>query len=1328
MTDSTTDHATSVLADYAKIAPVEYVSIINHPLEDPDVVANFSVYGDTIEVCAPRCIFADNAKSFAQLNTTDFSNLANVFNLAMELAGYVANKISSRMSEMDMVPPVVAVFSAVPKKAVLEADDDDDESAAAQTAVDDEVVCDPRDIVCYRLRVVMQSAVQSVGAIIDDLIEDNEMAAKKQLRTGRTSRRSQREYAYKRMNRLAYIRMCVVYSGDDKIDVRRANSLPLWDDNNPVNPTKIFTVERSMKIAKAFGASDKTCDINQYSTPTHEEEDFVIPDYATMDANKQHTSATAMPAAAADDDDGDDENGDGDDRDPEPTPKRGKKGMKRSRYIKIKRYGRVYAYPCGGYNAYIIQTDHIRPHNQARYFFPHMTKQTFTKISLEEQVYRLAVGIPVGRPCRLYSSCVNVDAMAVEPNDLDHLRKRQLARIAGIKIPKSKLTEYTAEYDRLTLIGLKEWETIYNTEGDIADSIKVICKWDRVHLETHPNFCMPLPLVTRNLSRIANFFASFNMSLETIWGVSSLNNEIISGWVGDMRVYMVVPFQVHTILCGLYAAGKTFVNEVQMSMLIPLTFTESAYESDKAKAVEGKAFDMQPEFFPELPPHMIGVSEGGAKTTGANANTMAESLLKMRLTSGKMVARVKQVTEDGKHISVEIVCYCNVKFNGCSNVMPDEIPAAVRSRFYISEIQKGSERKDCSTPVEKNVRAMNPVVIAAKKVFQYRQMRTQSLVSKIMTLISAGVLPPVSMTASMSILLETMKRAKLMGLSQTDAVRNIERVVFHMQVIAILNAIDIVFDSEMSTLAGKEPPIQYKTEHLLLVKPFLVSHAEHVGIALSLLYKQFESPILANVIKAMKRHFNGVRPAPGMLALGQGRGGQQVLNSSSSNRDDYSGFAHMFDDTAAASSSGAAAAAGPPPASAYLSRSSYSVQDYSQPAWVNSDGGRIAILARELYATMIPQPSVESIRSVLIDMNKMLVPAGDPANPQHKVAMLSFGVNQRGFAWTAVETPDQKDKLADAFISVMSYPTAPLQTFLYAKGDPLHPYILKVMRNNPQPQNEDVIMHDPNYYDETMIRLTQVFTAGIDDERFDAPQHPIDWNNVFSTNADATLVGSADEFSALSHVHALGMPASLIKSGPPIFPSTQMAVCLLKYDAEYISQLPVYPKCFIRIINGNSILDRNNARVPTSDIVAVYKRALIQDEVRQTEKARKKRHALHRLEGQIMEEEAVGDISEESILGVQAVCVPSPDAFFCDADMVEMMRAPVLPVVAVVPVPYYDGVMPMEIDDDDFYNMPMLQAAVNGIAVEEETNQTINDELDIESAIIAEAAAAAVWE
>jgi hypothetical protein len=64
-------------------------------------------------------------------------------------------------------------------------------------------------------------------------------------------------------------------------------------------------------------------------------------------------------------------------------------------------------------------------------------------------------------------------------------------------------------------------------------------------------------------------------------------------------------------------------------------------------------------------------------------------------------------------------------------------------------------------------------------------------------------------------------------------------VLFQVVIIAILAAIDIVFDScEISLLKGKA----WQPEHILLVRPYLVATAEHLCIALAL----FENPVMTH--------------------------------------------------------------------------------------------------------------------------------------------------------------------------------------------------------------------------------------------------------------------------------------------------------------------------------------------------------------------------------------------------------------------------------------------------------------------------------------------------
>lgn len=1283
--------------DFTLAEPTGYHKAPQHPFHAGHVDKTLARYSDVIELCIPRQAYRDNAKSFVQFDMKNQSNIANMYHQLLQLFGFIAQKpmASARDKELG-IPPVVVLYGAVPKQhekpVRVYGEEEDDNMQPGSNEDDDDVKtrCDEEDIVAMRLRVHVQSSIWSIGAIVDDLLYDNAIAPKKQLRNGRLPTFTSRIFEYKSMTRASYLELCVAYTGRKSLlDDTRALSLDLWDARCPINPVNVFTIQYSCEIAGRLGALESVSREYFYIRPALDNEQplsLLVPDVSAFADNQ-------MQVTTADDMDGNDSIADSQHDDDgamadlaeggRKKKKKQKTGGRAERIIRIVRYPVGYEFPRNGFDVYRIQADSISPLKLAERMFPHMRKRLLDT-SAEQDLYEQLTGTL--RDAGVYATSVNTSAGVHEANDFEHLRARMDARHANAAQYKHRPAVYAEQMDYWRNTGFREWQSIYNEDGDVADSIKAICAWDKEYLRHHNNFCMPFPMQHKNLSTMGNILAQFAATLDSVALVHKLHVEIISGYIGDLHVFAPVNFHTHVLLTGDNSTGKSFILDMQMRFLIRNTFKEVAYASAKADASGGRERDMRPEFQPEVSPGVLGIAEGPAakgssgNRASSNANTVQEALQKMKLTSGRMPYSVLVTGPDGVRKTVEEIGYCNIKFNGACNFFNHEIPAAMRSRFYLSEIQSGSTRVDSKGPIETISRA--DVVKPALEALMLRMQCTQSLVSKVLTLIGCGVIPDVHMDVAITVLLNVMKRGRAKGLRNTNDLRSLERVLFHARIVCIVRVLHFLFHGEKNEFAGRK----WQPIWILEVRTMLVCSADDVQAALGLLEKQFEDPVTENVLASLKAMFPRTGRTGAGAAGASANAGQMVLRngqlvsassvvasasaaaaaSSSDHNNGYNGFTSLVPP-------------GQEPAKKTFTSDLYSIVSYTQPSWVNStySGASATILARELHETMNPKPPLESVVSCIKHLRDQMVSAGDPTQPALVVPILDFGYNQRGLAWTELLRLGEGDILANTFAEVMSYPGATKQTFLYPKSHKSHPLIFKTMCNDPQPSNAPLIMVDTGYYDAVVVAMTNNMLSQVDEESIAvaATVRPkLDFKTLFSTTQDIVIDCDADDFAVVRFMQQQCLSYNVIQNGRPISARKQTEACLATYES--LDHMYVYPLCFLNMLSGTDVQARLRQRASSTDVMRQFYEKVQADEVKERRRLEQKKRKHRNNEGaaaaassssavmiRSMSDAAAGG---GNLYGVESLRLSRPSVprrsvdpldVFCDTDMDQLINA-----------------------------------------------------------------------
>ena len=116
-------------------------------------------------------------------------------------------------------------------------------------------------------------------------------------------------------------------------------------------------------------------------------------------------------------------------------------------------------------------------------------------------------------------------------------------------------------------------------------------------------------------------------------------------------------------------------------------------------------------------------------------------------------------------------------------------------------------------------------------------------------MIKRGIFNAVDMTAANVLILNVLRRAKDMGL-KTDELRSMDRLRMCVEALVVWDAIDLVFDSESSSLKDR----MWHPHHLIEVEKHLVAKKRHVSLAFGLCASQWEDPMRQKVQNAIVQY------------------------------------------------------------------------------------------------------------------------------------------------------------------------------------------------------------------------------------------------------------------------------------------------------------------------------------------------------------------------------------------------------------------------------------------------------------------------------------------
>jgi hypothetical protein len=591
--------------------------------------------------------------------------------------------------------------------------------------------------------------------------------------------------------------------------------------------------------------------------------------------------------------------------------------------------------------------------------------------------------------------------------------------------------------------------------------------------------------------------------------------------------------------------------------LIPDTYQSVSTQSEKANALHGKEMDNSIVFYEEMQPALLGVQQGKSGHNNSGGYSTMDNVFKNSLTSGKYYHR-RQVKdpETGLWKSEEVLAEVNCVYICGMNLSISELPFPMASRFHCKQMQT-LVRKDGGGLLGKMQPNTNAGFKVVQREWQRRLRRTHALAAFLGYMIYSQVLPPINMTVCVTIFPEILRQAGKAGIPNWDHARHLERVSANVESLVLLEAIDIVFDSEQALVPPDTP---FSMSQLLLCKPYLRATLDHVVMAIGLLSDQYEQPIQRNVIKTLKETIFAAAVQESVLIENN-----EMFTDNS--LDVHYGYNHVnskkYDDNyyfvpypsvhaypyqpgrgGSKTSNGGDAV---PSADAHDKRSNR-FSTYIHP----DESHLINMLASELHIKMQPKPSKQSIVVQLQSLLEQKLP--DKKTP-HSSDLLPAMKFHDGKLWISrllineLHKASLKDITRDVISKCIKHP----RVFVWGQTLENRPYAFQTLHVVPCPPKslEDALfVLDPTYVDPTVVKnAVKSIPANV------ATSDLV--KNAFGKTTGWFVDGCIERMAVKMHMADSGITAASIKDWPSPLPTAYHKKLMSQIDSstldDYVS-------------------------------------------------------------------------------------------------------------------------------------------------------------------------------
>ncbi len=763
------------------------------------------------EVFLPSYLFPTNSRSLVRMKDREISTSRIIqYVMMIRLLCFLAFKVSSpsytesadddddgggrkKKKKMTMIPPkstIIATWEIVPQKD------------------------DPKMVVGYRLRFTEKSENGAQLGMIDalkGLIEDNERSEwEKHMKGGQATvnrfmgaTATINETSIKHLTHERWMRLCMEYAPElrDQVYGNPASGFgqprehpllrSLDNPDNPLHIDNIFTITRSLEMARNLGADPRYCNTARYiqNNGPFTQYGFASPESVWLVNHKDMVSYEIehlyMPHIR-----------------PEPLE-------------------------------FAAQRDAFISHHAG----PNATDDTRRRLA---ETFDLEVVQTTNneRPMDTYT----LDAQV--RHDLDQINNQHGQNRRRVAL---------ASIERAREVWIPMLTHIMDPDNNHAPpSINAIGVAKQEFLEiNHHSFFQTRKRVTKNLTRFQDYTAMVMSTLNTIVTVRTNHRDCYLYLLCGLHVYAGSDLNPHILALGPPGVGKSFRLKFLKHMFIDGTVRVVSDLTLKALNVDGNGNDYVIYIFDDAKATMLGVGHNIKNSNTPSSDRV--NTIKEMMTSREASVQTIIFDADGKRIGVFLKAKttCVMMFN--LNDPTCNFPDAVLDRAII-KVDSNHDINDDSVPdmIAKTTRSNNPLVKDALSYIRCHWQRKQILVSHILILISSGALPPVNLTMANIFFMLVKARARKRGVDM-DGTRKHQRWCSVVNLLVIEDAVDLLWSSPTSPLAPKngEPAVHHDDSHFLMVAKYLRATTQHIIFALGMLADQWKNDQRRTLLQAM---------------------------------------------------------------------------------------------------------------------------------------------------------------------------------------------------------------------------------------------------------------------------------------------------------------------------------------------------------------------------------------------------------------------------------------------------------------------------------------------
>lgn len=616
------------------------------------------------------------------------------------------------------------------------------------------------------------------------------------------------ENFHKFMSFEQYKDMCLWYCSDKQFHPDEYQSCGINDQQNPLNPFNVFTLERACMLAQRYGA------------------------------DRGYTNESAWETGA----------GGGD------------YGM------------RVYNTPFDGQTTFRLQLKEFGPDDLPRFLFPWEKRPEPLETDAMFLHLRTRFGYDLAQSEEkkkeiiaqaketMQFQCIQHDSNA--KNNLFTLKDRFQSELElEMKKANGNLLDEQRIMNDLSRKHMAEFLQVFQRNGDVPKALRSVASYIEDEIAANPTLSMPVNKWTKNLTWAQEQRAAMLPCLENLDKMHTSHRDFAMVQYVVRHVYWRTDLHPNIYIYGDYAVGKSFIYKLIGNKLIPGSFKNYTSSTARADFQESSdEFDMMIEINEEANPRLFSsdVKQGGGMAAGFGGNsTMDDSgqnseaaAFRARLTSGVLAWKACGIV-DGIRFRQDVTIPANTLYLVASNQRKERVPANMMSRFIAVPVH-AKERKD-GTLLHKMIASKRELSANKhyKRLWRKRYCRNQALTAYVAIGMWLGktVLQPITTLVSDTVFLAAIDRSRTAGLTGTGDIRRFENLRNLVDIICVDDAISFLLDSPLSPINGERWDWQ---KHFPLLNPLLRTETEQAVFALELM-GSYEDPMEYHLYRAINK-------------------------------------------------------------------------------------------------------------------------------------------------------------------------------------------------------------------------------------------------------------------------------------------------------------------------------------------------------------------------------------------------------------------------------------------------------------------------------------------